>query len=136
MRQFYTWKELLGCAKLSGINVRILNINTASIKAISKNQKTTKNWAKQPKNVLKWLSICSILPRRLFKVKKLFTERSAWSKNFSRLANTCSEWQPFSILLLDQNSAWTKVLAGKKHSRRIPETTQSHIRQKNGFSNS
>ena len=51
----------------------------------------------------------------LFTVKKSFTKRSAWSKNFSRLAKICSPRQLFSLLLLGQNAAWTNLLPVKKN---------------------
>ena len=62
----------------------------------------------------------------LFKVKKSFTKRSAWSKTFSRLAKICSPRQLFSFSLLGQNAAWTNLLPVKKNiAGRIPEATQS-----------
>ena len=53
----------------------------------------------------------------LFKVKKSFTERSAWSKNFSPLAKICSPRQ-LSLLLLGQNAAWTNLFPVKKTERK------------------
>ena len=58
----------------------------------------------------------------LFKVKKSFTKRSAWSKNFSRLAKICSPRQLFSLSLLGQNAAWTNLLPVKKKNREKTNT--------------
>ena len=66
----------------------------------------------------------------LFKVKKSFTKRSAWSENFSRLAKICSPRQLFSLSLLGQNAAWTNLLPVTKKKPRENQYSSSSRKKK------
>ena len=128
LRTFSTWNAFSGCAKHCGINFRGWHSNIVSSKIYFYNK--TKLKAKKlghldEKTAKNGHLYVQFSQKLLFKVKKSFTKRSAWSKNFSRLAKICSPRHLFSLSLLGQSAAWTNLLPVKNIARRIPEATRS-----------
>ena len=68
-----------------------------------KRSKNEENRIKKPKINSNQGLYVQFSQKLLFTVKKSFTKRSTWSKNFSRLAK-----------ILGQNAAWTNLLPEKK----------------------
>ena len=129
LRTFSTWNAFSGCAKHCGINFRGWHLNKVSSKIYFYNK--TKLKAKKlghldEKTAKNGHLYVQFSQKLLFKVKKSFTKRSAWSKKLLSLSENLFTKTSFLTFAFRSKCRVNESTSCKKNiARRIPEATRS-----------